>query len=80
MKNYVESIDHPLCPNCGMDGWEIPEIQDPSDSEGKIYKRKVECPYCRCTYNIEYKVEVEITAIIKNSKRFKKGERDEKSL
>ena len=74
MKDYNESFNHPICPNCGLEGWEVPEIQDSSDCEGKIYKRKEECPYCHCTYNIEYKVEVEITAIIKNSKRFKKNE------
>lgn len=75
MKNYNESINHPLCPNCGEDGWEVPEIYYINDiEEGKVFKKKVECPYCHCTYNIEYIVEVEITAIIKNSKRFKKNE------
>lgn len=76
MKDYNESFNHPICPNCGLEGWEVTEIQDIGDvEEGKIIKRKEECPYCHCTYNIEYKVEVEITAIIKNSKRFKKNEK-----
>lgn len=76
MKIYNESIDYPLCPNCGQDGYEVPEIQYLSDTEGKIYKRKEVCPYCKCTYNIEYEVKVEFTAIIKNSKKFKKDVKD----
>lgn len=76
MRDYIESYNHPICPNCGLEGWEVPEIQDIGGvEEGKIIKRKEECPYCHCIYNIEYKVEVEITAIIKNSKKFKKNEK-----
>ena len=61
MKNYIESFNHPICPNCGEDGWEIPEIYYNVDDieERKVIKKKVECPYCHCTYNIEYTVEVE---------------------
>lgn len=77
MKNYNESFNYPLCPNCGNDGYEVPEIQDVgSIEEGKIITRKETCPYCGCTYNIEYTVEVDITATIKNSKRFKKDVKD----
>lgn len=47
MKNYNESFNYPLCPNCGNDGYEVPEIQDVgSIEEGKVITRKETCPYC----------------------------------